>query len=181
MMNSQKNLGVNSKSALKRSSACLLLTVSLLSTVSCVHKQHVDYETTQIDVSQDDPKIVPLDKGEKAPWDGVLLNDSAVAVVLVERERAEKICNARIEHDVALVKAERDAALEISRAETERERVACNVMTTSRDQRIAVLEERLIDETDDNTVAWVAASATVGFALGVAATVVTAVAVTNGE
>ena len=48
--------------------------------------------------ADDTPKIKPMNKGEMAPFSGVLFNSSAVAQTIAEKEYNAEQCRLRIEY-----------------------------------------------------------------------------------
>lgn len=51
--------------------------------------------------------VSPIKKGQPAPFDGIVMNDVAAADIAVEKKIAEERCDARVTHDVDIVRAEK--------------------------------------------------------------------------
>jgi hypothetical protein len=63
-----------------------------------------------------DPQVVPLNKGDEAPFSGVLLNNAAAAASIVSSEEAEERCQIKIDTELDLLVARHTRDTEILNA-----------------------------------------------------------------
>ena len=92
-----------------------------------------------------DPEVVTLDQGEKAPWDGTLLNPEAAAKILATGDSELAKCQVEAERNLAA----REAELQLQISTKSAELVACQLRLTEQQriytQHIEYLEKRSAD------------------------------------
>ena len=67
-----------------------------------------------------EPQFTNLDKGQKAPFAGKLLNDEAIAEIVAKKHLSEAMCRAMIDKSVEITKAKTTYSCEIAIAENEK-------------------------------------------------------------
>ena len=111
---------------------------------------------------------VPLDKGEKAPEDGVFLTNSEAAEVIVERKAAKE----RLELELDLQKKELDIICEgekkIKDLYLDAEKEKSSSLLDLKQKQIENLYKQLEKESVDYSMWWFVAGATVGTVASVA-------------
>ncbi len=114
------------------------------------------------------PTISPMLKGQKAPFNGILLNAPAVATIKVELDTAKEKCAIEITKQVSVCQANCDLKLAVSAAALEKEKAISSVLIKSRDQTIIDISKKLEDseKSRPNPVVW----AGVGIVAGVVVT-----------
>lgn len=88
-------------------------------------------------------KISPMNKGEKAPFDGVLLDAAAAARVMVNQQEAEAKCQIEVEKEVATAEAKLELDLANLRASNEALEKELEVRTELKDEHIEFLEKEV--------------------------------------
>lgn len=88
-----------------------------------------------------DPETFALQKGDKAPVEGVLLNAEAVAEILADRAQAEERCLIEIDQKVKLEIAKKNLAIENLQSVLDSERKQWNAEVENLNFRIDSLEE----------------------------------------
>lgn len=81
-------------------------------------------------------RISPMEQGEKAPFDGVLLDAPAAAKLIVDQEEAEAKCQIEIDKEVEKVRAKLTLDLENMKAAKE-------AAERERDMRLALKEDHI--------------------------------------
>ena len=66
-----------------------------------------------------EPQFTNLDKGQKAPFAGKLLNDEAIAEIIAKKHLSEAMCKAMIDKSVEVAEAKVTYSCEIAIAENE--------------------------------------------------------------
>ena len=125
-----------------------------------------------------EPIITDIIEGQTAPFSGTLLNPSAVAQMLAEKEAGEAECELRIEYAEDRQQAMCDLVVDSTTASLEALQERYNTIMDIKDQEIERLTEIAIeaDHRDLSTV-WF----TGGVILGVATTVAIAFAINELE
>lgn len=131
--------------------------------------------------ADDNPEIIVLEKNQRAPWDGILLNKRAAADVIANAEITEKRCSERIKHEVDIVSIQKDSRIAELEAIHSAERQSCDVKVSARDERIVDLENKLIEKSDDDSTFWIVLGTAGGFVLGAAATIAASAAVVGAS
>ena len=125
-----------------------------------------------------EPIITDIIEGQTAPFSGTLLNPSAVAQMLAEKEASEAECELRIEYAEDRQTAMCDLVVDSTTASLEALQERYNTIIDIKDQEIERLPEIAIeaDHRDFSTV-WF----TGGVILGVATTIAIAFAINKVE
>ena len=92
-----------------------------------------------------DPEVVTIEKGEKAPWSGTLLNPEASAKILATGQSELSKCLVEAQKNLAT----REAELQLNISTTEARLAACTLRQTEQQriytQHIEYLEKRSTD------------------------------------
>lgn len=88
-------------------------------------------------------KISPLKQGEKAPFDGVLLDAAAVAKIIVEQQEQEAKCLIDINREVSLAQAKLNLDLENLRASRDALEKELKIRVALKDEHITFLENEV--------------------------------------
>jgi hypothetical protein len=114
-------------------------------------------------------KISPLVQGQKAPFDGVLLDAAAAAKLMVDQQTASQKCEIEIEKEVATEKAKLQLDLENTRAAKEALEKELDVRISLKNEHIEFLEkEAQKNEKKANNGKWWLIG---GMAIGIALTI----------
>lgn len=108
--------------------------------------------------------IVVLKKGQPAPWDGALLNPTAVAQIAVDKENAKKECDIRVTAEVSKQKAFDDTKLADKESELKYTRDTLTSQIKSRDAELESLRKRSADSSG-NWVWWLSGGVVAGVVL----------------
>ena len=90
-----------------------------------------------------DAEFTNLKKGQRAPFDGRLLNNEAIANIVTERELTNDQCEIQKEYAVSLAQAELQLQLDYLKAELETEKERSKTLLTLRDREIESLRLEL--------------------------------------
>lgn len=131
---------------------------------------------TTVTLAQDKPVISPLQKGQQAPFSGVLLNDVAVADIVTQKEAQEKKCDATIEMAKTEEKVKCQYSLNVIKIDAGAEKKALearvNALLSSNDslvKRAIDAEKKVVESKKDDTF-WFAGGIVSGVLLGVLST-----------
>ena len=91
----------------------------------------------------ENPAYSFLDKGETAPFEGILFNDAAVKELAVEDKLKAETCQIEISYYVERAHAEKQLEYDLLKAETTAEMDKMNEMILIRDERIIDLEKQI--------------------------------------
>jgi hypothetical protein len=91
----------------------------------------------------ENPAYSFLDKGEAAPFEGILFNDAAVKDLAVEDRLKAETCQIEIDYYVDRAKAEKQLEYDLLEAKTTAEMDKMNEMILIRDERIVDLEKQI--------------------------------------
>ena len=116
----------------------------------------------------DDPEFVTLKQGDTAPFSGRLLNDAAIAKLIVDKKFEDKECQLRVEYEVGLMKVHEKYKYDILTATCEADDMRLNELINIRDEENKYLREQI----KPNRSGWWLAS---GFVAGM----LTAVGIVN--
>jgi len=90
-----------------------------------------------------DPMLIHLKEGDPAPFDGRLMNDEAVANIIVGKEMSAEQCEIQKELAVSLIKAELQLEIDYLKAELETEKEKNATLLEIRDQEIEALRKEM--------------------------------------
>jgi len=124
----------------------------------------------------DPPTVMGIQKGEVAPYAGVLLNSTAAAQIFAERNYSFDECKLRIDFNIEKEQAKYKALLENSKASLESLKYQYNSITSAKDKEIERLS-KLVLETNDYSTLW----AVGGTLMGIGLTIAVMYAVKQGE
>ena len=114
-------------------------------------------------------KISPLEQGQKAPFDGVLLDSAAAAKLMIDQQTSNQKCEIEIEREVATAKAKLELDLGNARAAKEALEQELSVRISLKNEHIEFLEkEAQKNEKKANNGKWWLIG---GMAIGIALTI----------
>ncbi len=119
------------------------------------------------DDAPDPPTVMGIQKGQVAPYTGVLLNSTAAAQVFAERNYSFDECKLRIDFNIEKEQAKYSALLKNSEATLESLKNQYNSITSTKDKEIERLS-KLVSETNDYSTLWATGGVIVGIALTIA-------------
>jgi hypothetical protein len=122
------------------------------------------------------PTVMGIQKGEVAPYAGVLLNSTAAAQIFAERNYSFDECKLRIDFNIEKEQAKYKALLENSTASLESLKNQYTSITSAKDKEIERLS-KLVLETNDYSTLW----AVGGTLMGIGLTIAVMYAVKQGE
>jgi len=99
------------------------------------------------------PETYALEKGDKAPVSGVLLNDEAVATILSEREQEKERCLIETQKEVSVAEAKKDLELRDLQAILDSEKKQWQAEVVALNQHVSQLEE-LTNQSDLDWLWW---------------------------
>lgn len=115
-----------------------------------------------------DSKMIILEKGEEAPYDGTLLNSDAMADVLIKLKYADKECSMLVEKEVNLMKVQSDTQKKISEIFLQSCYESSTLVADTKNEQIDYLTEELSKKKGISSVGWYA----LGIASGIGVTAV---------
>ena len=119
--------------------------------------------------ANDLPKIKPMNKGEVAPFSGVLFNSSAVAQSIAEKEYNAEQCRLRIDHLEQREKAKCDLLVSTVKVEVDFLQQKYNSILKIKDEEIDRFQKLALERPNKNSHWW--------FAGGIVAGIVTSIAI----
>jgi hypothetical protein len=128
------------------------------------------------DDTPDPPTVMGIQKGQAAPYAGVLLNSTAAAQIFAERNYSFDECKLRIDFNIEKEQAKYNALLKNSEASLESLKNQYNSITSAKDKEIERLS-KLVLETNDYSTLW----AVGGTLMGIGLTIAVMYAVKQGE
>ena len=90
-----------------------------------------------------EPLMVHLEEGEAAPFHGRLMNDEAVANIIVGKEMSVEQCEIQKELAIATTKAELQLEIDYLKAELETEQAKNSTLLELRDTEISALRKEM--------------------------------------
>lgn len=122
------------------------------------------------------PTVAPLQKGQPAPFTGVLLSPAAVAQTVAEKETAKKVTELAVQHQVALGEAQKKFEIDRLTTTCVADKKIMQAQVDYNLKQIAILDEQLKKQSGGpGAPVWIGLGA-VG---GVVLTVVTVFAVSQ--
>ena len=91
----------------------------------------------------DDPEFAVLKQGEVAPFSGRLLNDAAIAKLIVDKKFEGKECELRVSYEVDLMKAHEKYQYDILSATCEADDMRLNELITIREDENKYLRDQI--------------------------------------
>jgi hypothetical protein len=88
-------------------------------------------------------QISAMQRGEKAPFDGILLSDDAVAKLRAKMDTAEKSCQIKLDHQIAIDKADLAYTTTVADSKLQLCQETAKARLSVRDDELKVLSERL--------------------------------------
>jgi len=113
------------------------------------------------------PTIMGIAKGEKAPFNGVLLNETAAAQMFVDRDFTLEECKLKIDFQLGKERAKYDLLLKSTQVSLESLQQKYDSVTALKDKEIERLSKIALEKKNDYSTLW----ATGGFVVGVGLTI----------
>jgi len=117
--------------------------------------------------ADDTPKIKPMNKGELAPFSGVLFNSSAVAQTIAEKEYNAEQCRLRIEHIEQKEKAKCDLLVATTKVEIDFLQKKYDSIMKIKDEEINRFQKLALERPNKNSHWWFAGGMFAGIATSV--------------
>ena len=89
------------------------------------------------------PQFTSLKKGEEAPFDGRLFNDSALSIIIVDNKFKGKECELRVEYEVNIARAYEKYKYDILTATCEADDMRLNELINIREEENIYLREQI--------------------------------------
>lgn len=113
------------------------------------------------------PRITGIQKGEEAPFSGVLLNTIAAAKMFTEKDYSLQQCDLRVRYEVDKEMAKLNAIIQSQRASYESLEKKYETIITIKDREIKRISD-IASNTNDYSVWWAAGGVVAGIALTLA-------------
>ena len=120
-----------------------------------------------ISFANDVPKIKPMNKGEVAPFAGVLFNSSAVAQTIAEKEYNAEQCRLRIEHIEQKEKAKCDLLVATTKVEIDFLQKKYDSIMKIKDEEINRFQKLALERPNKNSHWWFAGGMVSGIATSI--------------
>ncbi len=115
-------------------------------------------------VYSDAPKVADIRQGQKAPYNGVLYNYEAYAVLLTVKEKGQLECSLQLNHSLAKEKAKCDMLTSTVKASLEATEKKYDAILKIKNEEMERLHKLVMDKPNDYNNWWFAG----GFLGGVA-------------
>jgi len=117
--------------------------------------------------ADDIPKIKPMNKGEIAPFTGVLFNPTAVAQTIAEKEYNAQQCRLRTEHLEQKEKAKCDLIVATTKVEIDFLQKKYDSIMKIKDEEINRLQKVALERPNKNSHWWLAGGMVAGIVTSV--------------
>jgi len=115
----------------------------------------------------DQPIVMELKKGQKAPYDGVFLNTIAAAQMLTDKKYTAEECGIEIDYELSKEKARCNLTVESLQASLDTAEAKYMSLLDIKEQEIDRLTKMVEDSPSDYYVWWLAGGVLAGIALTV--------------
>jgi len=121
------------------------------------------------DSANSSPKITGLQKGEPAPYSGVLLNTTAAAQIFTDKSFfSEELCAIRIQFEVQKKVAEMQLFLDSTKVSMDTMQEKYSAIITIKDKEIEKLSAMAVENSNDYYIWWASGGILAGIALTLA-------------
>ena len=120
-----------------------------------------------ISFADDVPKIKPMNKGEVAPFAGVLFNSSAVAQTIAEKEYNAQQCRLRIQHLEQKEKAKCDLLVSTVKVEVDFLKQKYGSILKIKDEEVNRFQKLALERSNKNSHWWFAGGVVTGIVTSV--------------
>ena len=117
--------------------------------------------------ADDIPKIKPMNKGEIAPFSGVLFNSAAIAQTIAEKEYNAEQCRLRAEHLEQKEKAKCDLLVSTTKVEIDFLQKKYDSIMKIKDEEINRLQKVALERPNKNSHWWLAGGMVAGIATSI--------------
>jgi len=117
--------------------------------------------------ADDTPKIKPMNKGEVAPFAGVLFNSTAIAQTIAEKEYNAEQCRLRTEHLEQKEKAKCDLLVSTVRVEVDFLQKKYDSILKIKDEEVNRLQKFALEKPNKNSHWWLAGGMVAGIVTSV--------------
>jgi len=114
------------------------------------------------ETSPEPPKIVDLEKDEKAPFAGVLLNPTAGAQMLANQKFSEAGCKLKVDFELKKLKAQHDLMMESLKISMNASENKYTSLLKIKDEEVERLSSIALDRPNDYSHWWAAGGFLVG-------------------
>jgi hypothetical protein len=94
----------------------------------------------------EEPKITVINKGQEAPYEGLLLNKDAAISLKVEIDSSKELCNISLQKQKDLLIANYDYEKSILINQCERQQKEISIKLESANKEIEIYKKKMIDE-----------------------------------
>ena len=112
--------------------------------------------------------ITEIQKGQQAPFTGVLMDATAAAKVLTDKKYTEEQCKIEMDKELKLLQAKLDLDLKVCNSKV----ISCQESSAKiikiKDEEIARLQEIALDRPSDYSIWWLTGGVIGGIAISVA-------------
>ena len=119
------------------------------------------------EISPNSPVVLDLQKGQKAPFDGVLLNSAAAAKILTDKKFTPEECQIEIDFELAQQKAKLDLLLKSIELSLQAEKAKGALLFKIKDVEIDRLQNLAMERPNNYSEWWLAGGVIVGIVLSV--------------
>lgn len=112
--------------------------------------------------------ITEIQKGQQAPFTGVLMDAKAAAKVLTEQKYTAEECRLEMDREIELLRAKLELDLKITNAKLAGSEERLAQILEIKDEEIQRLQELALDSPNDYSIWWLTGGVVGGIALSVA-------------
>jgi len=116
-------------------------------------------------VYSDTPKVAEIKQGQKAPYNGILYNYEANAVLLAVKEKGQLECSLQLQHSLAKEKAKCDMLTSTVKASLEATEKKYDAILKIKNDEIGHLQKITLDKPNAYNHWWFAGGVVSGIAL----------------
>ena len=117
--------------------------------------------------AQETPKVMDIQKGQTAPFSGTLLNPTAAAQIIAEKENFKSECNLRYEYIKQREKAKCDLLLGNANTSLRAANMKYETILSIKDDEIERLQDIAVERPNDNSIWWYAGGILTGILVSV--------------
>jgi len=117
------------------------------------------------EIIKEQPILLDIKKGQKSPFDGILLNPPAAAQILTTQKFTEKECDLRTEFELEKQKVKLELIIQTARLRTEYTETKYFSLLQIKNDEIFRLQELALERPNDYSHWWLSGGVVVGIAL----------------
>ena len=119
------------------------------------------------EITEDQPIVMDLKKGQRAPFNGVFLNSMAAAGMLANQKFTEEDCRLSTEYELEKQKARLDLMLQSVKLSLESTESKYTSLLEIKDDEISRLQEISLESPNDYSTWWFVGGVTAGVLLSI--------------